>query len=71
MKSGAHTLPLADIFQNSFRIGLVSFTHCPREANRVAHNLAKSTYISKSVVFWGRDPPSCIMKNITDDVTIL
>ena len=46
-----YTPILADIFQKVFRIGLVSFVHCPTEANKVAHNLARLSFNSNSSLY--------------------
>lgn len=66
-----YTAILVDIFQKAFRIGLVSFEHCPRDANKAAHNLAKLTYDSKLAMYWDDDPPSAIIPDIVNDVTII
>ena len=56
-----YTAILADIFQESFRIGLVSFVHCPREANRAAHNLARNTYIFQKLICFGIEIPIVVL----------
>lgn len=66
-----YTAILADCFQKAQRIGNISFQHCPREANMVAHNLAKHAYDTKQNVFWDSDPPSFIIPYVTDDVSII
>lgn len=45
----------------------VIFSHCPREANRAAHNLAK---LSEGNQFW-QVPPGFIRAVLADDVTIM
>ncbi|XP_061993460.1 uncharacterized protein LOC133711342 [Rosa rugosa] len=37
------------------------FTYAYRQANVVAHNLASFAYSSSSSLFWGSEPPSCII----------
>ena len=68
---GPYTAIVADILQKSFSIGLVSFAYCNREANKVAHNLARVTFMSKTAIFWDGDPPSGVINDIIDDDAIL
>ena len=53
-----YTAILADCFQKAYRIGVVSFAHCPREANRLAHNLARHSFNLNSTFIWDGDPSS-------------
>ena len=62
---------LADIFARARMVSEISFAHCPREANRVAHHLAKYAFDSNTDVFWDGDPPSFIMPFVIADVTLL
>jgi hypothetical protein len=39
-------------------IGNVSFVHCPREANKTAHKLARQCFIDKNSCNWDDEPPS-------------
>lgn len=65
MKIGnPYTAILANCFQMTRRIGSVSFCHCPRDANRAAHNLARCTHDSNVVYNWDDDPPSFIISDI-------
>jgi hypothetical protein len=48
-----YTAVLTDCFQIAQRIGRVSFIHCRREANKVAHNLARLSYSSDSIFSLG------------------
>ena len=66
-----YTAILADIFQKAFSIGLVSFAYCNRQANKVAHNLARIIFMLKTAMFWDVGPPSCVINDIIDDVSIL
>lgn len=61
---------LAECFQFAFRIDSVSFAHCPREANKVSHCLARNSYDSDSVVFRDGDPPSFLLAELVHDVTV-
>ena len=66
-----YTAILVDIFQKAFRIGLVCFSHCPRNANKAAHNLAKLTYESKVAMYWDDDPPTILLPDFINDVTVM
>jgi ribonuclease HI len=48
----------------------VSFEHCPREANSVAHELAKDSFQSFSSCTWDDDPPSFILPLLINDVSV-
>jgi hypothetical protein len=39
----------------------IKIEHCRREANQVAHQLAKVSYDSNSIISWHNTPPSFIM----------
>ncbi|KAI4995506.1 hypothetical protein ZWY2020_035409 [Hordeum vulgare] len=45
------TTILVDCFVKAHSIGSVSVQHCEREANSVAHNLARHAFISQSKIF--------------------
>lgn len=62
---------LAEIFAKAQAIDGISFQHCKRDANLVAHNLEKHSYESKSVIFWDDDPPSFLLPYVIHDVTLL
>ena len=47
----------------------VSFNHCPREANRAVHVLAKFNEVE--YVVWHGDPPVFVRPVLANDVTIL
>jgi ribonuclease HI len=52
-------------------IGSVSFSHCPREANEVADELASFSFLNKLSCNWVDEPPSFILNSIVNDATIL
>jgi hypothetical protein len=52
-------------------IGNVSFKHCPREANEVAHVLARECFASKLSCNWVDEPPGFLMEKLINDVTEL
>jgi ribonuclease HI len=47
----------------------VSFAHCPREANRAAHELSKFNEVDH--VVWHGDPPSYLRAVIANDITLI
>jgi hypothetical protein len=49
----------------------ILFEHCKREANQVAHDLARHCFINHDDDFWDNDPPSFIMRAMVNDVTVL
>ena len=49
----------------------ISIEHCNREANRVAHELARKVFSLKSSCTWVDDPPSFILNVLVNDVTTL
>jgi hypothetical protein len=51
-----YTVVLADCFQIASTMDLVIFEHYFRDANTVAHNLAKHTYKSKVSLVWDDSP---------------
>jgi hypothetical protein len=52
-------------------IGLVSFKVCSREANQVAHNIARFFFSNNVSFSWVNEPPSFIFDSLTNDVTEL
>jgi ribonuclease HI len=51
--------------------GSVSIEHCNREANQVAHELAKVSFSSGSSCTWVDEPPRFIFSKLASDVTVL
>ena len=68
---GPYTSTLADCFVRTKMINEVTFKHNPREANRVAHLLAKHSYDTQSAFDWDGDPPNFILSYVINDVTLL
>jgi ribonuclease HI len=52
-------------------IGSVRFKTCPREANQVAHNIARFCFSNNISCNWVDEPPSFILDSLTNDVTVL
>jgi ribonuclease HI len=51
--------------------GVVSVEFCNREANHVAHELARISFRSGSTCIWVDEPPSFILSKLVSDVTIV
>jgi len=49
----------------------ISIQHLNREANQVAHELARQAMIRNTNCIWDDDPPSFIVQLLANDVTIL
>ena len=49
----------------------VSVQHCLRDANQVAHELARYAYDSKESRVWDGDPPGFIFHFLVHDVTMI
>ena len=61
----------ADCIDLVSAIGVVTFKHCPREANQVAHELARTSFCNNSTCRWLDDPPSFILGKLINDVTVV
>jgi ribonuclease HI len=61
----------SDILAQAASIGSVDFSHCRRDTNTVAHDLARDSFISRSSCIWVDDPPSFILPTLLFDVTVL
>ena len=49
----------------------ISIEHSSREANQVAHELARQAMFTKENCIWDDDPPSFIAPFLSNDITIL
>ena len=49
----------------------ISISHCNRESNSVAHELARLAIVLKDSVIWAEEPPPSILQLLVNDVTIL
>ena len=47
-----------------------SIEHCSRDANRVAHELARRAMHTKINCIWDDEPPSFILEFVLNDVTV-
>jgi ribonuclease HI len=61
---------LAECFHKASDMTEPSLIHCHREANQVAHELAKYAYRSNENLFWEGDSPSFIFPYVMNDVTM-
>jgi hypothetical protein len=68
---GPYTAILADCFQIYQRLRMITFQHCPREVNKVAHNLAKFCFQSDRIISWDGDPPSHVSLDALNDLALL
>jgi hypothetical protein len=68
---GLYTAILADCFQISQLLGMTSFQHCPREGNKVAHNLARFCTKADSIISWDDGPPSHVVLDALNDLALL
>jgi hypothetical protein len=65
---GPYTAALFDYFQISHRIGIVSFHHCLREANKAANNLATLGY---NLFLLDGDPTPAVLSDVINSVSLL
>jgi ribonuclease HI len=61
----------ADIFEQVASIGHVEFSHCRRETNMVAHEIARNSLSTRTSCNWVDEPPTFILSALLNDVTIL
>ena len=65
-----YTAVLMDCFVIASRIGHLKVQHCPSEANKVAHKIARKVFDSKVNVYWDDDPPRFILPDVMNDVSM-
>ena len=58
----------ADCVELDFSIEGVIFKHCPREANKAAHEIAKECFLNNISCNWDDKPPSFLLNSIINDV---
>jgi ribonuclease HI len=63
------TVICANIFIQAANIGKVEFMHCRRDINKVAHELARSYFMSSTGCNWVDEPPSFLLEKLLNDVT--
>jgi ribonuclease HI len=59
----------ADCVDLASQIDKVSFKHCPREVNEVAHDIARFCFSSKAYCNWVDELPSFLLEKLINDVT--
>jgi ribonuclease HI len=59
----------ADCTDMRSHIGSVYFQYCPREANQVAHEIARDSFTSNSSSSWEAEAPRFIVNTLINDVT--
>ena len=62
---------IADCFDLVLEIGTAAFSHCPREANGVAHEIARNSYENHLSCIWVDYPTSFIHVSLVNDVSLL
>jgi hypothetical protein len=60
----------ADIVDLASNIDKLEFKHIPREANMVAHEIARNCFVQKVNCNWDDDPPSFLLSSLINDVTM-
>ena len=65
------TAIFADCVDLVTSIGVVTFNHCPREANGVADELARHSFADKNSCNWVDDPPRYLLDKLLNDVIVL
>ena len=68
--SSPHSAIRADCFLLAHNIPGINFKHCPREANEVAHFLARRCYDSKICEDWVDVTPAFLLPLVLHDVTL-
>jgi ribonuclease HI len=59
----------ADFVDLAALLDQVSFKHCPREANEVAHEIASNSFLTRSSYNWVDEPPNFIICKLINNVT--
>jgi hypothetical protein len=72
MSLGISSIAGAPIYDECFLIWqnfvVISIEHCDREANKVAHKLARIGLSLKDNCIWVDEPPSSILETMVNDV---
>jgi hypothetical protein len=68
--SSPYTAILAECFQITSRIDVTTMQHCFRDANKVAHKLARIWFDNNTPVFLVLRSPSFITLDVTNDVSL-
>jgi ribonuclease HI len=67
---GEESAIFADCVDLASHIERVEYGHCHREANEVAHELARACYADRNSCNWLVEPPRFIIHMLINDVTI-
>jgi ribonuclease HI len=68
---GEYAAILAGCVDLASLLNSVCFQYCPREANEVAHDLARDSFMCKISSSWVDKPPDFIICKLLNDVTVL
>jgi ribonuclease HI len=61
----------ADCVDATTIIGSVIYQFCPREANKVADDIARFCFQNKITCTWDDDPPSFLLNSLVNDIIVL
>jgi hypothetical protein len=61
----------SNIVNSALQISKVKFKHCPREANQIAHELARVAYTNKNSCSWRTNTSSFMISTLIEDVIII
>lgn len=74
MKDGFSATAACAIFDECQEIwdwfDVISIEHCNREANMVAHRLARDSFMAKRTCNWVEEVPSFLIADLANDVTM-
>jgi ribonuclease HI len=59
-----------DCFSIWMSFSLKTIEHCNRDANQVAHELAKFTFVNRSTCIWADEPPRLLIATLANDVIL-
>ena len=65
----------AAVYDDCFKLwqefSLISVGHCNRDANQVAHELARNSFLNRSSCIWADEPPNFIFATLAKDVILI
>ena len=60
-----------DYFTLWQEFSLISIEHCNSDANQVAHELARNSFLNRSSCIWADEPPNFIFATLAKDVILI
>ena len=65
----------AAVYDDCFKLwqefSLISIEHCNRDANQVAHELARNSFLNRSSCIWADEPPNFIFATLAKDAILI